>query len=267
MLSYDRHSLVRPPVATPCPLPSLLRYVDHDLMQDAAAHDQPLDLNAICPICLLQWDTPIATTVDTAGLSHLVSQPTPAIKSTFLPLSPCGHWLHYRCFIWHTAQTGNPDKNKCFVCRTPLYEWDGMTALTLATRTGLELQDQTQDRYPYDNDREAYEAECVFIDSIINRHFFVSLGQPSKHVDGSPDLISVYYAVLDELDKLKKPQCTWLSWNTMTGFFLFGMLVCVKMRRYLVEGHDGIIVTEGWTGFEEGRVALREKILEDVHKA
>jgi hypothetical protein len=68
----DHDTLMSPP-----PLPSLLRYVDHDLMQIATLHNSPSEDNATCPVCSKHWNS----------------------GSTFLPLHPCGHWMHYRCLI------------------------------------------------------------------------------------------------------------------------------------------------------------------------
>jgi hypothetical protein len=122
------------------------------------------------------------------------------------------------------AQTDSANKNKCYVCLTPLFEWDAVTALTLAVRTGLELQESHKNCYLDPNtgkytfsDREAYEEECSFIDSLITRQFFTHLELPSRFADNSPDLVGVYYAVLSELDAMKRPQSPWLGYNTATG--------------------------------------------------
>ncbi|KAF1842280.1 uncharacterized protein K460DRAFT_291338 [Cucurbitaria berberidis CBS 394.84] len=265
--------LLEPPVATSHPLPSLLRYVDHDLMQNIAIHNHPTHFNATCPVCFFQWDTPIVTSVSTTGLPNTTPHPESAASSTFLPLSPCGHWMHYRCLIWLTTQTGSDAKDKCFVCHKQLFEWDGITALTLATRTGLQLDDHNKGGNFHPNtriwtpsDKVEYESECGLIVSLIEVHFFAQLNLPSCFADGSPDLVRAYQNVLDELDRMKKPKAKWLRWTTHTGWLLQGMLVAIKMRRFLVEAHEGIRQTEGWRAFEEGISVLQKSILEEVHK-
>lgn len=170
------------------------------------------------------------------------------------------------------AQTANDSKDKCFICRRQLFEWDGITALTLAARTGIRLEDTKKGGY-YDagtltwipSDNAEYEADCALIDDVISRQFFRHLSLPSRFDDGSPDLVQAYTDVLDELDQMKRPQAKWLGWTTHTGFLLLGMLVAIKMRRFLVERHGGIMQTEGWRHFEDGAKTLQKKILEDVH--
>jgi hypothetical protein len=138
------------------PLSSLLRYVDHDLMQNTALHDHPPDNNATCPVCSKHWN---------AG-------------STFLPLHPCGHWVHYRCLIWLATKTQSDQKDKCFFCSLQLFEWDGTTALTLAIRTDLAMQDVdvrvggSWYITSRPSDRETYQADCSTIISIVSGYFF-----------------------------------------------------------------------------------------------
>jgi len=249
--------------ARPAPqgLPSLLRYVDNDLMQNSALHNQPPHPASTCGICFQLWNAPVISTQSGCD----------ATTSTFLPLSPCGHWVHYRCFIW-LATMSDGRRNKCCTCDTRLFEWDGITALTLATRTELDLDDNTRAGFHHEKfgvfkaaDRRAYEAECALIDSTIHAHFFATLAKPSTYADHSPDLVQCFYGVLEALKGMGKPAARWLQFSTQTGYLLWGMLVALKMGRYLTEGHGNITTTEGWKGFEEGRRALQGRILTEVH--
>lgn len=101
------------------PLPSLFRYIDNHLMRTSHLHNSPPSPIAICPICQYQ---------------HNLAP----IQTTFLPLSPCGHWVHYRCFIWHTTRL-HQCRDKCPCCGVQLFKWDGINVLTLAMRTGIEM--------------------------------------------------------------------------------------------------------------------------------
>ncbi|KAH7402890.1 hypothetical protein BKA66DRAFT_404832 [Pyrenochaeta sp. MPI-SDFR-AT-0127] len=247
------------PVATPRALPPLLRYVDHNLMQNVSAHNRPPHPNATCPVCFLQWDSSPMVTVAAASSLRTTPKATSVIISTFLPLSPCRHWVHYSCLIWLATQTTSDHKDRCPVCHIQLFEWEGITALTLATRTDLELQDQQKDGFFHPishvytpSDRTAYETECTLIDSLIAHFFFAQLNQPSRFVDLSPDLL--------------RPAAKWLSWTTQTGFLLLGMLIAIKMRRFLLEGHKGIVSTESWKEFDEGVKALQKRIMDEVHQ-
>lgn len=113
--------------ALPRSIPSLLSYVDHDLVQSTASYNHPPHANATCPVCFNQWDTPTLA----GGLQ--------SAASAFLPLSPCGHWVHYRCLIRLATKIDDDRKDKCVTCGVQLFVWEGITALTLATRTGLEI--------------------------------------------------------------------------------------------------------------------------------
>lgn len=237
------------------PLPSLLRYVDRDLIRDITLHNRPPNLSATCPIC------------------HNIYNQAP-IQTTFLPLTPCGCWVHYRCFIWHVAQAV-PSHSNCPVCNLVLFEWEGITALTLAARTSIDLQNTLFPSYMLYTDSvtgtvvtcdySAYAADCTAIDTLIERTFDTHLhATTKKHADDSPDLTVCYYGVLDALDKQNRPHARWLQWSTATGFLLFGMLVVVKMRRFLVESQERIVGTLGWEEFEKGRMQLQERILKEV---
>jgi hypothetical protein len=242
-------------------LPSLLRYVDNNLMRNYALHNHPPHPIPLCSICAGVGSMPVIPT----------EKGNAASSSTFLPLSPCGHWVHYRCFIW-LATMNDGRRNKCCVCDTRLFGWDGINALTLAKRTGLKLDDNTRPSFQHNKfgafkliDRMAYEAECATIDSVIHNQFFAHLARPSKHADGSPDLVQCFYDVLEMLSAMEKPKARWLQYTTSTGYLLWGMLVTIKMRRYLAEGHTRIQMTQGWKEFEDGGKALQERIWTDVH--
>jgi hypothetical protein len=246
------------PSATPPPWvpPSLLRYVDGDLMRTAAAHNCPPHPAATCSVCHKQWDAPINP--------HQYSSPSAATTSTFLPLLPCGHWIHYRCLVWLATQY-HARKDTCYECGIQLFQWEGITALTLATRTGLNMEDGYRGGLLKMSDRAEYEHECAKIQSLIHAQFFAHLFKESRHADGSPDLVQCFYDVLDTLQRMSKPQARWLQYNTQTGYLLYGMLVTIKMRKYLLEGHAKIEGTEGWKEFEVGRKTMQDKILAEVH--
>jgi hypothetical protein len=258
-LSYDPSSSTVPLALVPQQLPSLLRYIDHDLMQNVAAHDHPQHPDATCAICILPWDSPVL-------------QLTPAARSTFLPLSPCGHWVHYRCFIYTTTQTDSDGKDKCAACRMPLFQWEGITALTLATRTGFQLEERI--RNPADRlvntsigpSYFAFEAECDIVDAMIPQYFYAQLTQPSRFTDGSLDLVNVYHEFIKGLAAARRPHSRWLSYHTDIGYLLFCTFAGIKMRRWLLECHGRLAATEGWKAFEESRLTIQGKLWGEVHK-
>lgn len=270
-LDLERHSLTAPLDATLRPLPSLLQYVDHDLMKFAAVHNHPPYPQATCPVCFFQWDIPYVH-LGNDGHKNTIEKHLP-VRSTFLPLSPCGHWLHYRCLIWVACQNSE-HKDKCFFCNIQLFEWDGISVLTLATRTNLEVQDE-MDAGNFDltmsvqivSDKAEYESQCQFIDTLISCRFLSQLFVPSKYADHSPDLMQCYHGVLDELKHLKRPRAKWLTWRTQTGSHLFRALVAIKMRRFLVQEQGKIMKTQGWKEFEDGCKSLQDKILKEVHRS
>ncbi|KAH7406294.1 hypothetical protein DE146DRAFT_676815 [Phaeosphaeria sp. MPI-PUGE-AT-0046c] len=235
----------------PRPIPSLLRYVDNELMQSASKHNRPADPRAICTICYYLWDTPLN------GIKDGLNGQTP-IHSTFLPLSPCGHWAHYRCLIW-LATKNIAQRDKCTVCGTQLFHWEGIAALTLATRTGLTMEDDTSC-----SEAAAYEKDCAAITSLIHSTFFTHLALPSPYTDRSPDLVQCFYDALDALERMGLPRAKWLRYETQTGHLLWGALVAIKMRKYLAEEHEWVMGTEGWRKFEEGRGMVQARILGEV---
>lgn len=248
---------IKSEIEAPTPaLPSLLRYVDNVLMRDKSRHDHPPHAGQKCMICNVQWNK--ASTA-----------------STFLPLVPCNDWVHYRCLIWLATREG-PHKDKCYACNTSLYEWDGISALTLATRTSLPLGDSYKitlppgTRVPARSDvsrfeEAAYEQDCRNIDNVITRRFFTQLKKPTGFSDNSPDLMQCYDSVLSDLAVMGWPQSMWLKSGTRVGSLLFGTLVAIKMRRFLVEGHGGIVQTEAWTVWMDGYRSLQGRIMEEVH--
>jgi hypothetical protein len=245
-------------VPPPRVLPSLLRFVDGDLMQTATAHNRPPHPAATCSVCLKQWDAP--------NIPHEADRIPAPNTSTFLPLSPCGHWIHYRCLIWRATQD-HGQRNKCHECGIQLFQWEGITALTLATRTGLNMGDGYRGGLSNMSDCAEYEYECAKMHSLIHAHFFAHLSKESRHADGSPDLVLCFYDVLDALQRMSKPQARWLQYNTQTGYLLYGMLVTIKMRNYLIDGHTKIEGTDAWKEFEMGRKTMQVKILAEVHAA
>lgn len=249
-------SLSSAAVVSQRPVPSLLRYVDTELVQSASKHNHSPDPSATCTICWYPWDTPINATKD--GLN--VQKP---VRTTFLPLSPCGHWVHYRCLVW-LATTNSHQRAQCTVCGTQLFHWEGITALTLATRTGLVMEDSNSDPKHIWSDTTAYEADCATIDRLIHENFFTHLSLPSPHADHSPDLVQCFYDVLDALQRMGLPKSRWLKYETQVGHLLWGALIAIKMRRYLLERQGRIVATDGWKKFEEGRGTIQRRILGEV---
>lgn len=233
-------------------LPSLLQYFDHILIKGTSRHNSLPYAGQACVICTIQWDK--AST-----------------SSTLLPLLPCNDWVHYRCLIWLATSDG-PHKDKCYACNVQLFEWDGISALTLATRTSLPMGNSLTTTLnpggqpPVTSDKDVYEQECQFIDNTINRCFFNQLTKPSGFADNSPDLVQCFNGVLNDLRLMGRPQSKWLKWSTNTGSLLFGMLIAIKMRRFLSESHGRIKQTEAWIAWEDGFRSLQRKILDEIHK-
>lgn len=183
-------------------LVSLLQYVDNTLMQTKSRHDRPPYAAQDCVSCNFQWDNT-------------------SILSTFLPLSPCNHWIHYRCLIWLVTRD-NSQKDKCPACKKQLFQWDGISALTLATRTSLPMgKMQFTTAIPgtqawVSPNRLEYEQECQVIEHLIDRRFNTVLTQLSGYADGSPDLVQCFNEVLNGLRLDGRPQAKWLQWSTTT---------------------------------------------------
>ncbi|KAH6620518.1 hypothetical protein C7974DRAFT_315754, partial [Boeremia exigua] len=234
-------------------LPSLLRYVDNILMRNKYRHDHPPPASQTCVSCNVQWDN--ASTL-----------------STFLPLSPCNHWVHYRCLI-SLATRNNSLRDKCPMCKTQLFEWDGINALTLATRTSMPMDNEqttivhpgTGYRSSVTSDRIEYEQESLFIDDLINQHFLSQLTRLNTLSDGSPDLVQCFNELFEDIRLMGRPKAKWLMWNTTDGLLLFRILVSVKMHRFLMDGYASIMETEAWVAWEEGCRLLQKSLLESVH--
>lgn len=180
--------------------------------------------------------------------------------------------MHYHCLIQRATQPSNAFKDKCPVCHIQIFEWDGITTLTLATRTGLELQDEKPGGYLHPDtgnwvpsDKTEYEADCAFIVTLVSQHLEAHSNEPSGFEDGSVDLVRVYYDMCMDLDRMKKPQARWLQYRTRTGVFLLGMLVAIKMRRFLMEERPGVVGTEGWMEFEEEGRRSQQRVLGEVY--
>jgi hypothetical protein len=213
-------------------------------------------------------------------------------RTTYLPLT-CGCWIHYDCFLRHVVGTspnidpriGRPN-DCCPICRTRLFTLEGIVMLTLATRTNISMADiqyPLHVDYYWDLDAglyvvsesTAYTADCKIIEKIIITRF-ISLfhnmnARPSPYPDGSPDLWTCYYDILEDIDSRGYPKSRWLQFNRKgegrlkgVGFLLFGMLVAVKMRGFMVEHHARIMMTEAWADFENCREELQRMILKHV---
>lgn len=230
-------------------LPSLLQYVDNILMRGKERHNKPPSSVQTCVGCSTLWDNT-------------------SIVSTFLPLSPCDHWIHYRCLIW-LATRDSDHRNECPVCKTQLFEWDGMNALTLAARTNVPMDNKqhlshSRTKAALNTHEADYEQDCQFINDTISRRFFTQLNEQSCFPDGSPDLVQCFNGITVDLKLMNRPKSRWLTWTTTTGSLLFGMLVAIKMRRFLVESHGRIQQTAAWLAWEECYQAMQLRILEDV---
>lgn len=112
----------------------------------------------------------------------------------------------------------------------------------------------------------AYEQECDFIKNTIERRFFKQLVISSGFADRSPDLVQCFNDALKDLGLMGRATSKWLTWSTTTRSFLFGMLIAIKMQRFLTESHGRIKRTESWVAEEEGCQALQARILVDVHQ-
>jgi hypothetical protein len=232
-------------------------------MTSVAHHNLPTHSNATCCIGFYQWDTPI-----NSSRNDIINQT--ALISTFLPLSPCSHWVHYRCLIWLASKSDPQSRDKCTQCHTRLFQWEGITALTLAARTGIDMEDHdtigTLASTSFAGSHSAwYEADCAVIESIIHAQYHLGLGMESKYVDFSPDLVQRFYAVLNALESMGKPSAPWLKFETRLGSLLWAMLVTIKIRKYLIAQHGAIQETEGWRRFDEWGATLQNRILEEVH--
>ncbi|KAJ4357412.1 uncharacterized protein N0V89_001987 [Didymosphaeria variabile] len=248
-------------------LPSLLQYVDNDLLRRRSEHNYPPSENNFCSAC---------------GKLHDAAK----VRSTYLPLT-CGCWMHYRCFIDHVVgQDANRRGHKndcCPACGTRLFIWEGIVALTLAQRTVVWMpgtkfawRDSYVDEhtgYLVTSDKSAYESDCALISGLIQKRFldmFAPNAPAPRYTDGSPDLTACYYKVLQDLGSYGRPRAKWLSFSRTgaqdgsVGLSMFGMLVTLKMRGFMIEQHSAIVETEGWADFENAREELRGKILRDV---
>ena len=151
-------------------------------------------------------------------------------------------------------------------------------------------------------DGDEYVSDCAFVEIIIRKHYNLHMSRaqnatstsPSKQhsflshtpaptptnananedpelqqtrpnpSDNSPNLVQIFYDVLDELVKVGRPRGKWLRWDTAIGYLLFGMLVSIKMKAFVEEWKSEVVGTLGWRQFEDGRRALQERILGEV---
>jgi hypothetical protein len=110
----DRCSSSTTPSSASRSLPSLLRYLDHDLVQNTASRNHPPHPLAPCPVCLLQWNTPVASTAHApvrigrhhrpharhphrslfARLKRRLPPPSPSRPRTTQPTNPNATLIH-----------------------------------------------------------------------------------------------------------------------------------------------------------------------------
>jgi hypothetical protein len=299
-LLNDRQAVSAVPVGAPNPavsLPSMMRYLDFHLNATRVYGQHPHP-QATCPICHFPHDqSPVATTFET--------------------LPPCQHQVHYRCLIWWVTRL-NPARDKCPFCYIPLFKWDGVSALTLAARIGLQLENgifaahtgrlkglwyvDEETRIQCDSDQSEYESDCKWIEmrakrcyheemrrgnqmmptpemqnpppkySATIRAFLAAMStdfNPTQQLasassQASPSLVRVYYTVLDEMEQVSRPRASWLQWDSFVGFLLLGMLVCIKVRRCIVEETGNMVGTEGWYDYERVRMALQDLLQREI---
>lgn len=145
------------------------------------------------------------------------------------------------------------------------------------------------------SDSVSYLTDCTVIDMFIKSRFDelfaptpptnrYSGGSPDpsapappigRHSDGSPDLRSCLYRILENLDRYGYPKSRWLSFHrapkgespSSVGFYLFCMLIALKLRGFLIESHSSIVETHGWADFENCREEIQRLISKDVRGA
>jgi hypothetical protein len=78
--------------------------------------------------------------------------------------------------------------------------------------------------------------------------------------------VQCFNGVLNDLRLIGRPLSKWLKWDTNTGSLLFGMLIAIKTRNFLVENHSRIKQTEAWVAWGDGCRLLQRKILEEIHQ-
>jgi hypothetical protein len=147
-------------------------------------------------------------------------------------------------------------------------------------------------------DEEEYELECKHIWNVIGKHYnYYKTGlhkqasgktpmgssaptSPGKlkmkytptedrlpdPTDGSPSLLQMYYDIMAEMLNDHRPRSKWLKYETQLGYYLFAMLVGIKLRRYAEEWAKDVVGTEGWHVFENGMSALQRKIIAEVRE-
>jgi len=246
------------PLLPSLPLPSLLRYVDYDLVRLSALHNHPPNPNAVCGAC---------------NQVHY----TASVKSTFLPLWPCGCWVHYRCFVQH-ATRDTINNECCPVCNTKLFQTEGIVALTLAARTAIEMQniyyaapacyiDPLTGNY-IDSHASLYISDCEFIETVIKDFVQAQFQTPPAYHDGSPDLNTCFRSILSSLENYSRPQAPWLHYSktdpVALGSSLFDMLVLIKMQKHLQGGFPEIVFSTGWAALEAERKELQGLIRKKI---
>ena len=116
------------------------------------------------------------------------------------------------------------------------------------------------------SDSDEYVSECNFIEitilKVFNQH--ANGDAQGKLVDGSVNVLQIYYDVFACLEKAGRPRAKWLRWKTQLGWLLFGMLLATKLKRWIREQRAEVVGSEGWKGFEVAWGNLQAKILESV---
>ncbi|ORY00444.1 hypothetical protein BCR34DRAFT_494569 [Clohesyomyces aquaticus] len=228
----------------PRPLPSMMQYTDNHLMKNRHLYGRPPNPDTRCPIELSHGNT----------------------RRLFLPLSPCGHWIHYECFVWWITRI-HLNQDRCPACYIRVFDWDGISALTIATRSNIEMEDSPI-RAPYNDsvtgksiftDSQQYAAECETFEKMIADHFYDHYTKSGQLYVGV-NLTSVYREVMEEIRILGMPRSRGLHWTGICGYLLFGMLVLIKLERWVKETNAGYLATQGWETFLQGKEGMRMDI-------
>ncbi|KAF2000655.1 hypothetical protein P154DRAFT_399233, partial [Amniculicola lignicola CBS 123094] len=219
-------------------LPFLLRYTDYHLFGTSSIHNNPPPNESRCNIC--DYEHQDVETPD-----------------TFLPLSPCFHWVHYHCFVWWISRI-DERRDKCPVCGVTLFHFDEINATTLAARSNIDRENGEVPMY-YDHDAKQlvhddnsqYEVDCASITDHVAWYFQCELRlQTDQSHPPYLDLLKVFDAVLGRLQETGRPRGKWLSYGTLMGERLWDTLVLIKMMRWLEENAKEVVGSQGWVELE-----------------
>lgn len=264
-------------------LPPFMTYIDKHLALGIAMHNKPPDTSTKCGCC---------------------RQPQNTSATTFLPLSPCGHWVHYNCLVFRASRANPHIHNRCPVCNLELFAWDGINVLTAAARSYFQMESENLAYHYYDydammnvkTDSDQYNADCWVIELTIQAQYNIWKNQPedSRHqwyqniqvkiagdlargeytllnipdnpTDGSPNLQAILFRVMQDLDTRQRPFAKWLQWSSLSGYLLFCTLVGIKMSRIVMDNHVEIVGSAGWMQFITGMRELQSHLISAIQE-